>query len=145
MAGRWAVGSIAGVDLEDAGGRPARVDVLDGESLNTIFSSSTVLALDFTVHTQVAANNLRGIHFGVHIAQLPIAAYQAIILAIETAMLDGEAFPVILADADGGDEADDINIDVVPDFQANGGKIAQRGALVNTYVKDVVFRFISES
>jgi hypothetical protein len=141
MAGRYAVGSIAGVALQDAGGRNARIDVLDGEQLTITAASASVLAIDFTVHTQVAVNSKKGIHFGVHVALLSIAKYQAIIAAIQTALLASSTFNVTLADS-GTDKTDNINLNCVPDFAANNGKVANRGALTNVYLKDVVFRFI---
>lgn len=143
MAGRWSVGSIADVALTDSGSRNMRVDVLDGENLKVTMAASSVLALDFTVHTQVAVNSQRGIHFGVHVALLPLDVYNDIVDAMEAAMLAASDFNVVLADADNTDKADDINIGCVVDFQANNGKICTRGVLSNKFVKDVVFRFIS--
>lgn len=143
MAGRWGVGSIADIDLKDAGGRFMRVDVIDGENLKVSVVASSVVALDFTVHSQVAANSLKGIRFGIHIALLAIDTYNDIVDAIEAAMLAAEDFNVVVADADNTDKVDDINVGCVVDYQASSGKICQRGALSNKYVKDVVFRFIS--
>lgn len=145
MAGRWSVGSIAGVTLVDSASRNMRVDVLDGEGLKSAFVGSSVLALDFTVHTQLASHGVKGVHFGCHIALLTIAKLNAIVAAIETAAGNSSAFAVALADASGSDKADNFTVNCVVDYQANGGKVFQRGALSNIYVKDVIFRFLSVS
>ena len=146
MAGRWAVGSIAGVALTDSGARNMRVDVLDGEGLKSAFAGSTVQALDFTVHTQLANHGNKGIHFGCHIALLEIAKYNSIMAAIETAAGSNATFNVTLHDANTSPaEVDNINVSVVIDYQQTKGAVCQRGVLSNIYVKDVVFRFISVS
>lgn len=142
MAGRWAVGSIAGVALTDSGSRNMRVDVLDGEGLRSAFVGSSVFALDFTVHTQLANHGVKGVHFGVHIGLLPISKLNTIIAAIEAAANSNSTFNVTLADASGSDKVDNLNVNCVADYAALQGRIFQRGALSNIYVKDVVFRFL---
>jgi hypothetical protein len=142
MAGRWAVGSIAGVSLVDSGARQMRVDVVDGEGLKSAFVGSSVQALDFTIHTQLASHGVKGVHFGAHIALLPIDKLNSIVAAIEAAAGSNATFNVTLADSTGSDKVDNLNVNCVVDYQANNGKAFQRGALSNVYVKDVVFRFI---
>jgi hypothetical protein len=145
MAGRWAIGSIASVALTDASDRDMRVDVLDGEGLNSTFAGSSVQALDFSIHTQLSNRSTKGVRFGCHIALLSIAKLNAILAAIAALEATHSTFPVVLADANGSDKADDIDTNCVVDYQSNNGKVYQRGALSNVYVKDVVFRFISVS
>lgn len=145
MAGRWAVGSIAGVSLVDSGSRNMRTDVLDGEGLKSVFVGSSVQALDFSVHTQLASHGVKGVHFGCHIALLPISKLNAVVAAIEAAATANATFAVVLADATGSDKADNLSVQCVVDYQAINGKVYQRGLLSNIYVKNVVFRFISVS
>lgn len=145
MAGRWSVGSIAGVTLVDSANRNMRVDVLDGEGLKSVLVGSSVQALDFTIHTQLANHGVKGVHFGVHVALLTIAKLNTIVAAINTAAGNNTAFAVVLADATGSDKVDNFNVNCVVDYQANNGKVFQRGALSNVYVKDIVFRFLSVS
>jgi len=137
---RWASGSVAGVNLVDAGGRDCRVDVLDGEALKGTLVGDSVTALDLTVHTQLINRSEKSVHFGIHIAQIPIGAVEGIVTAIEAAIGAGNSFPVILADSSG---VDDISSLCVPDFAAMGGRAFQRGGMAAGYVKDVIFRFIS--
>jgi len=142
MAGRWAVGSIAGVSLTDSGGRNMRVDVVDGEGLKSAFVGSSVQALDFTIHTQLANHGVKGVHFGAHIALLQISKLNSIVAAIETAAGANATFAVVLSDAIGSDKIDNFTVNCVVDYQTLQGKVFQRGALSNVYVKDVLFRFL---
>lgn len=145
MAGRWAVGSIAGVSLVDSGSRNMRTDVIDGEGLKSVFVGSSVQALDFSIHTQLASHGVKGVHFGCHIALLLISKLNAVVTAIEAAATSNATFAVVLSDATGSDKIDNISVQCVIDYQAFSGKIFQRGAMSNLFVKDVVFRFISVS
>lgn len=145
MAGRWAVGSIAGVALTDSGSRPMRVDVIDGEGLKSVFVGSSVQALDFSMHTQLANHGVKGVRFGCHIALLMISKLNSIVTALEAAANSNSTFVVALADATGSDKIDNLSVNCVVDYQVFGGKAFQRGAMSNVYVKDVVFRFISVS
>lgn len=145
MAGRWAVGSIAGVALTDSGSRNMRIDVVDGEELKSAFVGWSVQALDFSIHTQLANHGTKGVRFGCRIALLQISKLNSIVSAIESAAGSNSTFNVTLADASGSDKVDNLNVSCVIDYQASNGKLFQRGALSNVYVKDVVFRFISVS
>jgi hypothetical protein len=82
MAGRFAIASIAGVDLTDLADRGARVDVLDGEGLKSNLTGSSKQALDFSVHTQLTARAKKGVHFGAHAAQLPNERINEVVAAI---------------------------------------------------------------
>lgn len=137
---RWASGSVAGVDLKDAGGRDCRVDVVDGEAFRGSIVGDSVVALDLTVHTQLLDRSDKAVHFGIHIAQIPAATITDIIEAIEDAVSVGDSFPVILADET---FIDDISVLCVPDYAQMDGKPYQRGSMAAGYVKDVVFRFVS--
>jgi hypothetical protein len=146
MAGRWAVGSIAGVALTDSGSRNMRVDVVDGEELKSVYVGSSVQALDFSVHTQLSNHGTKGVRFGCHIAMLAISKLNSIVTAIEAAAAGNTPFNVTLADALSSPASlDNLNVSCVIDYQQTNGKLFQRGALSNVYVKDVVFRFISVS
>lgn len=139
MSTRWAAGSIAGVDVEDLGGRPCRIDVLDGESLRGAMVGDSILALDLTVHTQILNRSGVGVHFGLQIAQVPVGVLDDIIAAIDTAVGTSDSFIVTMSDSAG---VDDIDVFCVPDFAATDGKIYQRGGMAGGYVKDVILRFI---
>jgi hypothetical protein len=145
MSGRFAISSIAGVDLTDLGDRDARVDVLDGEGLKTSFTGTSKQALDFSVHTQLTARAAKGVHFGARAAQLPTERVNEIVAAIEAAMTDDESFEVVMHDESGTGSSvlHDITATVVPDYAALAGKVFTHGALSNLFVKDLVFRFIT--
>lgn len=138
---RYAEGSIAGVALEDTNDVPLRIDVLDGESLRGTAIASVVTALDSSVHAQVAdTSDLSGLRFGARIYQLPVAVLNALVIAMESALLAGESFAVTLADDDG---VDDIAVLAVIDYAALNGKAYTRGTFSGAYVRDVTFRFVS--
>lgn len=137
---RWASGTVAGVTLQDSGGRDLRVDVLDAEALKGSLVGSSVFALDLTVHSQILSRVSMGVKFGVHMVQVPVDKLSAIVAAMEQALAASETFPVVLSDAAG---TDDIDVACVLDFEAAAGKPYQRGAIAAGYVKDVVIRFIS--
>lgn len=122
-----------------------RVDVIDGEELKSVFVGSSVQALDFSVHTQLVNHGVKGVHFGVHIALLAISKLNSIVSAIEAAANSNTTFAVVLADALGTDKVDNFTVNCVVDYQAINGKVFQRGALSNIYVKDILFRFLSVS
>ena len=143
MAGRYAEASIAGIALEDVTGRKARVDVIDGEGLKSQFTGRSVVALDFTVHTQIAERGLSGVRFGLRLAWMPVALLNQVVEAMETAIGGGESFIVTASDYGGEPLVDDISVSAVPDFSATGGKYFTRAELSSDYVHDVVFRFIS--
>lgn len=140
MSTRWASGSIADVDVKDAGGRDCRIDILDGEALKGAIVGDSLLALDLTVHTQILDRSGVGVHFGVKIAQMPIGVLEDIIEAIDDAIGSAMTFAVTLSDSSG---VDSIDMFCVPDFAALGGRVYQRGGMAAGYVKDVIFRFIS--
>lgn len=137
---RWASGTIAGVALHDSGGRDIRTDVEGGEAFRGTLVGNSVVALDLTVHTQLMVRSSKAVHFGVHIAQMPVSVRDAIVTAIEVALLAGTTFVVALADSAG---VDNISIHAVPDFAALAGQLYKRGGMAAGYVKDVEFRFIS--
>ena len=137
---RWGEGSIAGNDLEDTNNVPLRIDVVDGEAFKSTAVASSVSALDQSVHTQIAAVSVAGIHFGVKFYQMPLALLEAIVADGEEANLAGDSFEVTLADDDG---VDDIAVMAVFDYQALNGKAYTRGTFSNGYVRDVTMRFVS--
>lgn len=137
---RWASGSVAGVALVDSGGRDLRTDVVEAEALNETLVGNATEALDLTVHTQVNQRNMRGVHFGIRIAQIPTSTLLSIVAAIEAAVGGGNGFPVILSDDSG---ADDISVTAVPDWGALDGKLYRRGKIAADYAFDVQMRFIS--
>lgn len=145
MAGRFAIASIAGVVLTDLGDRDARVDLLDAESFKTSLTGTSKQALDFSLHTQLAARAAKGVHFGARAAQLPVERVNEIVEAIEAAMEADGSFEVVAHDEMGtGDGVlDDLTVDCVPDYAALGGKVFTRAELSNFYVKGIVFRFIT--
>lgn len=144
MAGRFAEASVAGVSLTDAAtGRGCRVDVLDGEALKGALVGSSVVALDFSVHTQLAARGAASARFGLAVKILPIARLNEVVAAMEAALAAGTDFVVTAHDQTAGDMADDINVRAVPDYAATRGGLYTRGALSNLYVADVTFRFIA--
>lgn len=140
MSNRWATGSVAGVSLQDAGGRPLRTDVLDAEPFRGTLSGNAQQSLDLTTHVQILSRGTKGIHFGIHVAQIPVSKVALIVAAIESAIGAGNPFNVTLADDAG---ADSINKSCVPDYQALEGKLYRRGAIAAGYMKDLVMRFIS--
>lgn len=145
MAGRFSIASIAGVDLTDLADRDARVILLDAEGLKSSLTGASKQALDFTLHTQLSARAMKGVHFGARAAQLPVERLNAIVAAMEAAM-DGDGFFEVVAVDESGTGAavvDDISADVVPDYAAMGGAIFRRGELSNLYAKDLLFRFIT--
>lgn len=142
MSNRWVSGSIAGVALTDSGGRPSRNELVDAEGFEQTLVGSSLEALDLTVHTQLIDRANKGVHFGVKVAQMPVAKRDAVVAAIEAAVSIGNVFPVVLADDSG---ADDISVLCVPDYQANGGRVYRRGSIAAGYLKDVEFRFVSVS
>lgn len=137
---RWASGSIAGIALNDSGGRDIRTDLIGGESFRSALVGSSVVALDLSVHTQLIARSLKAVHFGIHVAQMPVSVRNAIITAIEAAIGAGNAFLVVLSDSAG---IDNISVHVVPDFAALNGQLYKRGGMAAGYIKDVEFRFVS--
>lgn len=137
---RFAEGTIAAVSLVDTNSLPLRIDVLDGEQLKGTAIASHVTALDHTVHTQVMATTLSGIHFGCKFYQMPIALLESVLEAMETAMLAGDSFEVSLSDDDG---IDTIAVMAVIDYAALGGKAYTRGGFSGVYVRDVTMRFIA--
>lgn len=144
MSGRYALASIAGVSLEDAWGRKARVDVIDGEALKTDLVGRSVVALDWSVHTILSERAERAVAFGLHPEWLPIVLLNQIVAAMEAALSGGEDFPVIASDSLGSPKLDDISVLAVPDFRAmGGGKYFTRAQLSNDFVRDILFRFIS--
>lgn len=136
---RYASGTIAEVSLVD-GALPIRIDVLDAEALKGTAIASSVVALDLSVHTQVLPTALSGIKFGCKFYQIPISVLDAVLVAMETAMLAGNSFEVSLSDADGIDE---IAVMAQVDYQALNGKAYTRGGFSGAYVRDVVMRFVS--
>jgi hypothetical protein len=144
MAGRYVQGSIAGVEILGPANRPSRIETVDAEGLSGTLTGTSAQALNFTVHTQLSARGVKGVHFGVRVSFLLISKLKAITAAIEDALGSGSDFAVSMADAGSGvDKADDFNVRCVPDFQSLGGKLYTRGALSGDYVRDVTFRFIS--
>ncbi len=144
MSGRYAQGSIAGVELVGPSNEKCRIDVLDGEALKGTLTGSSATALDFTVHTQLSARGAKSIHWGVQVSYLPIVKLNAIVAAIATAMAEDSDFSVEMADAGASaNKADDINVSCVPDFQQMKGSYYTRGRLDGEYVRDTVFRFIT--
>ncbi|MDQ3649697.1 MAG: hypothetical protein M3458_05330 [Acidobacteriota bacterium] len=142
MSGRYSTGSIAGVALVQ-NGINARIDVIDGEGLKGALVGSSIIALDFSVHTQVSSRGVKGTRFGVRVTYMPISLLNSIVAACEAAMGAGLDFAVILADQSGVNKADNINVYCVPDFAAQGGKYYTRGALSGDYVRDCQFRFVT--
>lgn len=143
MAGRYAVASIAGVSLEDAHGRKARVDVVDGEAHKTSLTGRSVIALDFTVHTILGERGPQAVNFGLHPEWLPIPLLNQVVAAMEAALVGGEDFVVTASDSLGDPKLDDISVTAVPDFRAMGGKYFTRAQLSNEFVRDILFRLIS--
>lgn len=146
MAGRWVSGSVAGQSLTDAGGGSCRIETQDAEALKATVVGSTKTALDFSIHTQISIRGHKGIHFGIRILQIPIGKLNAVLAAMQAAVLNGVNFPVILADAGAGaDKLHDISVQARPDFDAMGGRLYTGGSLSSDYAKDVVIRFITAS
>jgi hypothetical protein len=131
MSNRWATGSVADISINDAGGRPCRVNVLDGEPFTQTLVGSTQVALDLTVHTQLLARTDASIRFGIHVAQVPVQFRDDVVASIEIYLADGLPFPVILAD------------DAVPDWEAQGS-LYKRGPIAAGYIKDFVMRFVTK-
>jgi hypothetical protein len=143
MAGRYAVATIAGVTLGDEFDRRCRVDVLDGEAGKTQLTGSSVVALDFTVHTQLASRGAAGVAFGLRVAWMPVSLLNEVVSAMEEALSAEDDFEVTASDSGGAPYADNIAVRAVPDYRASSGKLYARGELSNDFVRDVVFRFIS--
>lgn len=143
MSGRYAQSTIAGVALQGPGGVNCRVDVVDGEGLKATLTGRSVVALDFSVHTQLSARTSAGVAFGLRVPWMPVALLNSVVAAMETAMLAGTSFVVTAADSLGAPFVDDISVSAVPDFQSTAGKYFTRGEMSNGFVKDVTFRFIS--
>jgi hypothetical protein len=139
MSTRWASGSIAGVDVEDLGGRPCRMDVEGGEGLRGAMVGDTILALDLTPHTQILNRSKLGVRFGLKIAQLPASVLSDIVDAMDAAMAASTNFVVNVSDSAG---IDNINVHCLPDFQASNGAYFQREGMAGGYVKGVTMRFI---
>lgn len=140
MSNRWASGIIAGVALNDAGGRPLRIDVLDAEPMKSLMVGNAQESLDLTVHTQILVRGLAAIHFGIHIAQAPASILQTMVDAIEDAVSGGDSFNVSMAD---DSSVDNFNVACVPDYAAMEGRLYKRGGMAAGYVKDFVMRFIT--
>jgi hypothetical protein len=140
MSNRWATGSVADISINDAGGRPCRVNVLDGEPFTQTLVGSTQVALDLTVHTQLLARTDASIRFGIHVAQVPVQFRDDVVASIEIYLADGLPFPVILADDAG---ADSIDVLCVPDWEAQGS-LYKRGPIAAGYIKDFVMRFVTK-
>lgn len=124
----------------DAAGRACRIDVIGGEAFANTLVGDSVEALDLTVHTQLLARTGSGVHFGAHVAQLPVSKVMAIVAAMQAAIAAGNSFNVTLADSAG---VDDINVSCVPDFAALSGSFYKRGGMSAGYMKDVIFQFIA--
>jgi len=140
MSNRWASGSIADIPVQDSGGRDCRVDLLDAEALSQTLVGNAEVSLDLTVHTQLLARDVRGIRFGVHVAQVPVQFRDDVVASIEGYLAAGQPFPVTLADSAG---ADSLDVLAVPDWEASGGSLYKRGAIAAGYIKDLVMRFVA--
>jgi hypothetical protein len=131
---RFANVTIAGVEIRRPGGEFTRCQILDAEALKGELAGSNTVALDSTVHLQLTVREARGVRFGVRAAQMPASVLDAVVLAIETALL---------ADDSG---VDDFDVQAFPDFEAlgNSGRLFTRGENISGgFVREVVFRFIT--
>jgi hypothetical protein len=140
---RFANVTIAGVEIRRPGGEFTRCQILDAEALKGELAGSNTVALDSTVHLQLTVREARAVRFGVRAAQMPASVLDAVVLAIETALLAGDAFPVVGADDSG---VDDFDVQAFPDFEAlgNSGRLFTRGENISGgFVREVVFRFIT--
>jgi len=139
MSTRWASGSIAGIDVVDAGGRPCRMDVEEGAGLRGTMVVDTILALDLTPHTQVLNRAKIGVRFGLKIEQMPVSVLDDIVEAMDSAVAASIDFVVDVSDSAG---ADVINMRCLPDYPANNGGYYQRDSIAGGFVKGVTMRFV---
>jgi hypothetical protein len=129
-------GSIAGVELENDGGDPCKVLLVDAGNFRQSVAASTQFAADGTPFTQLLPIT-SGRAFGVQIAYIPTEVLDDVIEAVNAAVEAGNAFNVSLAD-----QLTTINHQCLPDFSTNWVKIpAQR--IHPEMVKDVELRFIA--
>lgn len=145
MSGRWSVGSIAGVAIQ-TGSRACRIDVVDGEGFRNTVVSTSRQALDYSVHTQSGVRGSKFIKFKVRVEFIEIGNLNAIIAALEAAMVAvSSGVSVILSDAGSAPKVDNFSATCLPDTESIGGKYFTRGALSNGFVKDVTFPFTTVS
>lgn len=139
---RWAEVTIAGVELRRPGGEFARCEIQNAEALKGSLAGSNTVALDSTVHLLLTDRGKRAVRFVVRAAQLPATVIAAAVLAIETALLAGDAFRVVGSDLSG---VDDFDVLCFPDYEALGGsgRVYTRGGFSGGFVKEVTFPLIT--
>lgn len=137
MALGYAVGSIAGVNLEDGASTPCKTLILDGANFLSTVTGGSQVAADGTVYTQVL-EPVGGIGFGVRVEFVPPDVLTDIVTAVNAAVGGGNAFNVTLAD-----DIHTINVNAIPDFAAGWLKYPSQRTNPDV-IKDVEFRFITE-
>lgn len=131
-----AVGSIAGVALENSAAIPCKAMLLDVGNFKPTFSGNTQFAADGTPYTQILEITA-GRTFGVRIEFIPPDVLNDIVDAINAAVAAGDSFNVTLQD-----DLTSINENCIPDFAAGWLKIeAQRTH--EDIVKNIEFRFLT--
>lgn len=131
----YAVGSIAGVTLENTNGDPFKALILDGANLMTARAINNRVAAAGSLYTQSFAISA-GIPFGVRFEFIDLSVLQSIIAAINAAIDDQSSFNVTLRD-----DLQEISVDAVP---AGSAWLAYDGQRTNpTTVKGVTMRFLT--
>jgi hypothetical protein len=132
----YAVGSIAGVNLEDAGGTPCKVLVLDGANFLSTLTAVNAFAADGTVYTQVMTP-VAGVAFGARAEFIPPDVLNGIVAAVMAAVGGSDNFNVTLVD-----DIHSISVDCVPDFASGWLKYPAQRTNPDV-IKDIEFRFIT--
>jgi DNA-binding NarL/FixJ family response regulator len=132
----YAQGSIAGVDLQDTGGAPCKVLLLNAHNARQTVVGASQAAADGTIYTQVLEVS-GGAQFGVKIEYAPPSVIEEIVAAIEAAMLGGGSFNVNLQD-----DLSTINQDCVPDYGAGWYTVEAQRTHPNV-VKGIQFNFLT--
>lgn len=131
----YAVGSIAGVDLQDAASTPCKVLILDGANFLSTNVGNVEFAADGTPYLQ-QMTPVAGAAFGALCEYLPPDVLNDIVAAVMAAVAGNTSFNVTLTD-----DIHTINVSCFPDFTAGWISYPQQRTNPDV-IKDVTFRFI---
>jgi hypothetical protein len=106
---RYFSGSIGGVALQDAAGRPCRVLVDGAGALLSGYAGANVIAADGSVYTQIIASGMRARAFTIRLEYCPVALLSQIMGVINTALANNQTVNINLTD-----QVSTINASVVP-------------------------------
>lgn len=131
----YAQGSIAGVSLVD-GAAHFKALLVNAANARLTVVGSTIFAADGTPYTQIMEVTT-GAQFGVKLEYAKTSVVEAIITAVEAAMIATGSFAVVLAD-----DLHSINAQCVPDYAAGWYSIEPQRTNPDV-IKGVEFKFLT--